>query len=366
MTTDTLDLPIIDEAALDKPMVPAETTKTAVAVDVKSIKELVIDQLRAEEPALAALAEKYRDVAFNVSTTKGMDEAKAARLDLRENGRFKLQRAEERIKAEVNALKKDMAPEIERLISITKPVEDSIHEQIDAEEKRKAAEKERKAQGDAFRKALHLALIDKINGYVTAAEGLPAERIEKGIAHVEAMQFGAETQEFAPQYEAAKQSTLTGLRKLQTAAKEREAIEAQRLENERIAAEQAEAQRKLDEQAAALKRQSDELAARQAVAAIKWPEPAPIAAVVEVEKLLDPGTSACRPTVAAASEDLITTGAINERLAGVTVKAEFLKSLGFTSVKRGAAEMWPESDLPLIVTALITHLHKLLPERIAA
>jgi hypothetical protein len=286
----TLDFPPLDTAA------PATTTtalatKPAADIAPLSIKDTVLAQFRATEPGLIQLADKYRRVAFDCATTKGLDNAKAARLDLRENGRYAVQRAEKRIKAEVNDLKATMAEEAARLIAIIEPVEAHVDGQIKAREEQIAAEKAEReriaaeaaaaaAAVEAARKARHEAGLARIASYVTLAAGKTSSQIAAGISFVQETVCTDLTawEEYAGQAQAALDATLAALRTLHadTLAREEREAEAARVaaenarvaaENARIAAELAEQRRAIEEQAAALRAQQQ--AAEAEIAALK-------------------------------------------------------------------------------------------------
>ena len=248
------------------PAVPAVIDPPASLVP-SSIKATVLAQFAAAEATLTTLAAKYHGVVYDVTSTKGLAEAKAARLDLRENGRFLVERAEKRVKADVNDLKRVMADEVERLVKITRPTEDAIHAQIEAEEQRKAAEKAERERLAAERAAKFNAQLDTIRGYAKAAAGLPSATIAKGIDALVAKTFGPEWEEFAAAAAETRDLTLGVLRTMHDAAAQREAEDAerdrQRAENARVAAELAEQRKQLQTQQAELKRQTDAIAAAQ-------------------------------------------------------------------------------------------------------
>lgn len=269
MNTTTLDFPTIEAP-------PAPTPPAAVAVipppmlpEVPSIKGTVLAQFAEAETTVLALVEKYRDVAYDVSTTKGMNEAKAARLELREKGRFAVQRAEKAVKADVNDLKRVMSDEVERIVAIVQPVEDAIDAQIKAREKQLADEKAERDRIEAERIAGHQAGIAKIHAFLTRCQepGMTAARISIGIGMLGGVTFGPEWEEFAVPALAAQVETLKALHALHDRAVEREAeaarLEAQRVEQERVAAEQAEQQRNIAEQAEKLALLQRETVARQ-------------------------------------------------------------------------------------------------------
>lgn len=391
-------------AQLDFPVIQPEPEK-AGAVAKLSIKETVLAQFREHEPEMRAVAAKFTGVAFDCTTTKGMDAAKAARLEIRES-RFKVQRAEERIKKEVNGLKRDMSDEVERLSAILLPVEDHVDGQIKAEESRKAAEKAERERLAAERKALHDGKIAGIRACVGRAEGLPSDRIANGIAQVEALSFGEDCAEFLPQYEAAKAETLEAMRRLLADAQAREAAEAQRLENERVAAELERQRQELAAQASEIARQKAEHEAaelRRRVAethaiVLTFPEPdhEPFAQAIEQVEAPTPThpvepaaaltpeqawplpsdpepeaaapaapaaepTPAAAPAAAPAAEVVwIKTSDVAEAL-GLLVSADFLAAVGYPGTKRAGPGMWwDEARLEDIQAALAVHSTKAL------
>lgn len=383
-------------AQLDFPII-APNQVAAPAEQKQTFAEIVRAQYAAEEPVMKALAAKYKGVAFDCSTTKGLDSAKAARLELREQGRFKLQRAAEATKTEANDLKRVIDAESARLIAIIKPVEDEVDSQIKAEEERKAAEKAERERLAAELKAHHDGKIATIRACADRARGLPSDRIANGIAQVEALAFGEDCGDFLAQYETAKAETLAAMRTLLDEAKAREAAEALRLENEKVAAELAAQREALEKQAAELLAQR--MAATHAIVfAFPEPEPEPEAtpAVTVTEAPASPvslvaANNAARAEIAAAAEPAvsirvpkpdseppmpappapcaasatvatpaarITLGQINERLAPIAVTAAGLAELGFDYMQEKASKLYFEADMPLICDALIKRLQE--------
>lgn len=237
---------------LDAP--PPVTT----AIAPLSIKSTVLAQFTGTETALRALAEKYRAVAFDVSTPKGMGEAKAARHDLRENGRFLVERAEKKIKAEVNDLKATMSAEVDRLVAIVRPTEDAIDGQIKAREEAIAAEKaeaERKAAEaariEAERRQRHEDGIATLAGYVAKASGKTAAQIMGGIDFVRKIEIDpGHWQEYAERAQQTLDATLTTLTGMHAAAvqAERDAAELAALRAEKAARDERERLERLEAQ----------------------------------------------------------------------------------------------------------------------
>ena len=256
---------------VDSPAGKPSAVERAVAV-ITSLKDAALARFSKTETDLKTLAAKYRDVAFDVTTPKGMAEAKAARLELRESGRYAVQRIRDATKTEANELKRVIEDKADALIGLVKPVEDAIDAQITAEEERKAAEKaareaaeaaerERLAAIERERIATHEAGLAKIRAYLSRCEGIESSRIATGIGMLSAVVIGDDWQEFKGRAEEAKAQTLAAMQSLHdaTQAREQEAtrLEQQRIENERQAAENARI-------AAELKRQQDAIDAARA------------------------------------------------------------------------------------------------------
>lgn len=250
-----------------------------------TLKETALASFAPIEAHMRTLAARYKDVAYDVTTGKGMADAKAARLVLREEGRYAVQRLQERLKNEANDLKRTLDAKGDELIALVKPTEDAIHNQIEAELTRKAAGKAERDRIERERvSALELALAG-LSSWIERCKqpGMTAERISKGIEALKVLKIGDDWAEFKARAEARKAEVLDVMEALHAQALQREEeaarLEAQRIENERVAAEQAERQRVLDAQAAELKRQADELAAAQRraeQAAMRYPNGEPM------------------------------------------------------------------------------------------
>lgn len=256
----TLDFPPIVEPAQE----PAQTAIAVAPKSVVTIKEAAVAHLRSHEPTILALAERYRDVALPLDTPKGLAAGQAALTEVRENGRFAVQRARDATKDLLNGAKKDVEAEATRLIALIQPTEAHIEAQVTARKAVLAAEKAEKERIEAERVARHRANIDRIRGYVSQAQGRTAAELTKAAQVVADIQILAEQfEEFTDEALDVRSEVFVALENMRDAAEAREAeaarLEVQRAEQARIAAEQAEAQRKLDEQAAELKRRQDEI-----------------------------------------------------------------------------------------------------------
>jgi hypothetical protein len=282
-----LAFPEIDAPRADVATIPAATLKDTALASFVPI-----------EAHMRTLAARFKDVAYDVATPKGMKDAKAARLVLRDEGRYAVQRLQKRLKDEANDLKRTLDAKAEELIAITLPVESAIDGQITAHETKLAAEK---AERERIERERVAALEQRLAGLSVwidrcKAPGMTAERIAAGIKMLQNAPLGDDWAEFKSRAEARKAEVLDVMCDMRLAAEAREAeaarLEAQRLENERIAAEQkaeaerlAEQQRLLAEQAAELQRKADAIAAqeRAAAQALADKEAADVAAAQQAE-----------------------------------------------------------------------------------
>lgn len=361
----------------------------------------VIVEYTKTEAALADLRARYKGVAFDLTTTRGDKEARAARLEL-VTLRTSLERRRKTFKAPAIEFGKKIDAEAQRITAEIEALEKPIDDQIRADEARREAEKEAKRQAEAARVQAHLAAIGKIRNWVTMAEGLPSERLAKGVGALEAMAFGDECEDHKPQYEAARDETLATLRKMHadTLAREEEAkrLEAQRQEQERVAAELAKQQDEINRQRAELERQQREIieaaeaerreqerrsqeatdAAKAMAATIHQTDPGMVmtdctltdaitrkdtTAQQEAGQAATQGTEANpSPCQAQTSwpEPTITLGAISRRLGFALTEAFIRETLRIEpSARAKQAVLFKESDFARICAALINHLGRL-------
>lgn len=357
------------------------------ALAPQSIKDTVLAQFADAERTVTALAEKYKRVAYDCTTTKGMADAKAARLDLRENGRYAVQRAEAKVKTEVNDLKRVMAGEVERLVGIVRPVEDAIDQQIKAREERIAAEKaERERQAaeaariEAERRQRLEDGIATLAGYVGKARGKTADAMAAGIAFVEKIVIEpAHWQEYAERAAVTLHKTLDTLREMHAAqvkaeadAAELEALRREKAEREaREAAERAEQERLAREHAeleteriAALTAGAPKVQDAEMVLADEPITTRPASGGGQVDGCRAPESQpdGCSGPVSQDQTSLpasptMKLGAICERLGFVVTRA-FVEGLGIKPVGTDkAVVLFAESDWPRLCDALIAHVN---------
>lgn len=338
---------------------------TTTAQGTPSINDAALALFTPLEAGMKALAAKYHNVAYDMTTTKGAKAARDARLELRESGRFAIQRLRDDTKGHLNDCKALIETEATRLIAIVEPAEVAIDKQIKAHEKKLADDKAAKEAAEAARVKKHTDAIATIAGYSDKARGLAVERIEAGIAYVRGIDVSpAVFEEFAERAAGEKAATISRLEQMAADRRTADAAEAQRVENERVAAELAAQQRKLDEQAAELARQREAMApAPQAapVAAPAAPAPAPAAAAARPAPAAMPQPAARAAGAAPAAEvdpdARVSLGQIKTLIAPLSIDAAGLAQLGFPHVATDKAKrLYRACDLPAIREAMVKHL----------
>jgi hypothetical protein len=246
------------------------------------------------EAALAELRERFAGAKFDLTTTAGDKAARAARLEL-VTLRTALEKKRKAFKEPALEFGKLIDAEARRITAEIVKLEEPIDVAIRADEARREAEREAKRQAEAARIQKHRDGIERINAYVGLAQGLPSERISKGIAALQAMEFSTDWEEFRDEAIAARDSTFVALQALYARTKAAEdgaaRLEAQRQEQVRIAAEQkAEADRLAAERAAVEKELAAQRAEVERLRKELERQQAEIIAVAETERPTEPTT----------------------------------------------------------------------------
>lgn len=268
METDLLDLPPITG-------MPTDPVSTAIAAQAKptaptaTLKETALASFAPIESHMRMLAARYKDVAYDVTTPKGMNEAKAARLVLRDEGRYAVQRLVKRVKDEANDLKRVIDTRGDEVIAITKGIEDSIDGQITAEEERRAAAKAEAERIERERVAALEARIAGLSVWIDRCRvpDITSERIGKGINLLEQAPIDdtwAEYRDRAIERRAEILGVMQSLYQQHLIAEvEAQRLEEKRAEQARIDALLAARTAELDAQAAELLRREEEIRAAE-------------------------------------------------------------------------------------------------------
>ena len=261
---------------------PAASAKDATTETALTLQQHAMQEIDAVAEGIAALQQKYGSAVFDVSTTKGMAEAKAARQEIRQV-RYDV----ERIRKEKGAELKKIATAInDRASDITAPIrelEDPIDSQIKSEEERKEAEREAKRKAEAERVAAMNARLDNIRNMPLHAVGASAEEIQQAIDKLDGDGLDGFDEVYLPTAQQTKDAALASLQKMlderraldeqaaelerqrqEQAAREAEEAEARRQQQEREDAERRERQAREDAERAAKQAEEDRQRAEQA------------------------------------------------------------------------------------------------------
>ncbi len=227
-----------------------------------------IDKISA---GLAALEKAHpKNLACDVTTTKGMREAIAGRAAWREP-RIATEKARKAAKAPVLELGRAIDKRAEQITALLIEGESNYDEQIKAEETRREAEKAAKAEAERARIQAIQDRIAELRGLPVVAL-VPPSVLAFDIEALEAAVIDATFEEFQGQAQLAKDETLDKLRAMHADAVAREAEQA------RVKAEQEAAAAALAAERAELDRLRAEQAERERVAAAEQAERARIAA----------------------------------------------------------------------------------------
>lgn len=210
------------------------------------------------EQALAELRMKYADVVFDVATTKGMADAKAARAELR-TLRVNLEAKRKEIKAPALKRCNEIDTEAKRITAELSEMEDPIDTAIKAEEDRKANAKAEAERLEQERTEARNRRFDAIKALPLRAVDATAAQIEAIIAEAQADALSDIEEKYLPAAKYAMDLSVLSLKAAldkrraadKAAADEAARIKAERDELDRLRAEQAARQAEADRLAAA-------------------------------------------------------------------------------------------------------------------
>lgn len=220
-----------------------------MTTNAESAESIVIDeqalQIAEYKPTAAALkklADTYGGLVFEVTTTKGMNEAKAARKEVR-GYRTALENKRKAIKAPALQRCRDIDDEAKTITAALRQLEDPIDEQIKAEEQRKEREKEEAERKERERVAKIRADIDFIKLSPGNLIGETAAVLKAAAQDLRMQPIGEDRfAEFTQEALAAKQQAMQQLGSMIDAAKAQEELaELKRQQAEAEATQKAEA-----------------------------------------------------------------------------------------------------------------------------
>ena len=234
-----------------------------------------IEAYSATERGLAELRSRLAGRVYDVTTGKGLDEAKKDRAECR-SLRVDLEAKRKEIKAPALDYCRHIDSEAKRITAEIEAMEDPIDQQIKAEEARKEAARAERERAELARLAAITQRIGDLSAAPVKFLGVRPEAITEEIARLEADDLGDIDDTHKPNAEAARDAAVATLRRMleesQRIAKEREELEAarqaqaaaeaearairEREDAERRAAQEAEDRRR--EEAAAAERAEQE------------------------------------------------------------------------------------------------------------
>lgn len=370
MTTETLDFPTIDSAAMPLP--------EPILQDVAEIRDgTAIVKLSRTDAGLAKLGADLKGKTYDLTTTKGDKDARADRLRCT-TLRTDTERLRKALKAPALEFGRLIDAEAKRVTEAVLLLEAPIDNAIKADEARRESIRMEAARVEAERVQKLRDGVAKIAAFAThaAAPGMTAERLAAGLEKLRVMSFGDGWQEFRAEAARTHAVTLAAVENLHAGAVAREAeavrLAAERAELERQRAELEAAQRAADA-AAKLAREAEQVrqaaerealavAAARAVPSQQY-APAPVSPSPTVQPsaaaalpLGEPGGVVAAPTQEAATLKL---GTICERL-GFTLTAAFVaEDLGVPwKATDKAAKLFLPSDFALICDRLRSHIAK--------
>lgn len=258
-------------ANLDTQQATQATEAPANALDLVKLdlETLALAKFRESEEALKTAKETLKGVVHDLSTTTKLNDAKSLRQRLINAPLADARKMNTGLKSKLAAVSKAIGGKLTEIEEGFNAADKLITPQIEAREAEIAEEKRIAAEKEAERVAAIQSRIDSIKACAVRAQApdMTSERINKGIAQVEAIAIDDSFAEFKATAEEAKTTTLAAMRNLAATAKAREdeaaRIEAQRVENERIAAEQKKEADRMAAERAEFERQKAELAAQQ-------------------------------------------------------------------------------------------------------
>lgn len=212
--------------------------------------------------AIAELATKYKGILFDVSTTKGMEAAKAARAEVREP-RYNVEKIRKLLKEPALAFAKRIDDEAKEYTASLLAIETPIDGVIKSEELRKAAEKAERERIQAKRDEEIQTRIGEIGLALVAAAGKSSAEVAVAIDNLASIKITeVDYGDRAGEAEVLRRRALVTLGEVLAAVEAQEA-EQKRLVTERLAfereqiavREKAEAARKEEEARLALERE---------------------------------------------------------------------------------------------------------------
>lgn len=229
-------LELLAEAAGDTAAVAGNFELVEPGGAIATVRSAVMRELIEVDVGTAALALLYGGKTFDVSTTKGMEAAVAARLAIR-TPRYRIPHIIKERKAELKEAAAALDAEGDRIIVNLLEIENPINDQIEAEKDRKERIKADKAKAKAAQAEEARVLIASIRHRVQMAVGQSPAALLEMIAVTDAIELlNDDLGELAGDALRAKSETLIKLRELHANAVAWEVTQSEIREAKRVAA----------------------------------------------------------------------------------------------------------------------------------
>jgi colicin import membrane protein len=201
-----------------------------MSTELETVSKALTD-INAVSTGIADLKSQYGGVVYEVVTTVGMEEAKAARLAIR-TPRYEVERIRKAAKAPLLALGKKLDAEAARIETELLKIEGPIDQQIKVEEARKETERQAKIDAEIKRVADLQERVSELRGNQMLSASSGSQCISEHIAELEKIVVDASFEEFEAQALDAKEAGIARLRALYAGAVAHE-IEQARIKEER-------------------------------------------------------------------------------------------------------------------------------------
>lgn len=227
--------------------------------DIDLVKNALVE-FNSVEAGLQALRETYAGVVYDVTTPKGMAEAKEAGKALRAP-RLKVEAIRKAAKAPILALGRKLDDDAKRVTAEIAKLEDPIQAQIDNEEARLERIRQEAIAAEAARVEGIQEQIRQIR-FVVALPFTDAAHVQRHIVSLEELQVDDSFAEFQETAAAAKAASLARLREMHDAVQAHEA-EAARLKAAQEELAQQRAEQEARDKAERERREAEEAAAAE-------------------------------------------------------------------------------------------------------
>jgi hypothetical protein len=206
-----------------------------------------IAEYTATEAGLATLRQQFAGRVFDVATTKGMDEAKAARREL-VSLRTTLESKRQELKAPILERGRTLDAEAKRITAAIAEMEEPIDQQIKRRELELEAARKAKQEAEEARIRAEQEQLDLIVRAPLLLIGKPAAKIAQVVVAMRERDMTVFSEAALPRAKELQAEAITQLEAMHKAASE---AEAQAAENERLHAQEREAEEKRKREAEA-------------------------------------------------------------------------------------------------------------------